>query len=445
MSEFAERIDALTIDDLTAAGSLKWTTYPNAIGAWIAEMDFGIAPEIAEVLEQLLKRQQTGYAPMAWRTELKKATSEFVAARYGWQVGWPQIHWLPDVLTGLAIVMTHWLPAGSRIIVPTPCYMPFVDMPGTFGHQRVEVPMLRGDADWTMDLDALDREFAAGARLLVLCNPHNPIGKAFDRAELEAICEVVERHGGLVFSDEIHAPLSYPGVQHVPYASINDTAAAHTVTAMSASKSFNLAGLKCAQLILTNPEHQRFYTTQGHGLPYESTPMGMIANITAFREGGPWLAEVLDYLDGNRRLRATASDPAVLDREDGRRAALTGRMVDSAADVDQRVVAAEASSHARRGGLTAHRVGLAGRRTVHQIGAGPEGHPDVVHDTGERAAGHLVDRGRIVAQRGAVGWPGELCAGGRCRRCGGRGRRGRRRSTGSRRGRQRHGDGDGGL
>ena len=302
MSEFAERIDALTIDVLTAAGSLKWTTYPNAIGAWIAEMDFGIAPEIAEVLEQLLKRQQTGYAPMAWRTELKKATSEFVAARYGWQVGWPQIHWLPHVLTGLALVMPPWLRAGSRTLVPPPCYMPSDAMPGTFGHQRVEVPMLRGDADWTMDLDALDREFAAGARLLVLCNPHNPIGKAFDRAELEAICEVVERHGGLVFSDVIHAPLSYPAVQHVPYASINDTAAAHTVTAMSASKSFNLAGLKCAQLILTNPEHQRFYTTQGHGLPYESTPMGMIANITAFREGGPWLAEVLDYLDGNRRL-----------------------------------------------------------------------------------------------------------------------------------------------
>ena len=302
MSEFAERIDALTVDELVAAGSLKWTTYPHAIGAWIAEMDFGIVPQITEQLGELVVRQQTGYAPMALRTDLKQATAEFVAGRYGWQLDWQRVHWLPDVLTGLAIVMTHWLPAGSRIIVPTPCYMPFVDMPAAFGHQRVEVPMVRGESDWTMDLDALDREFAAGAKLLVLCNPHNPIGKVFDRGELEAICEIVDRHGGLVFSDEIHAPLSYPGVRHIPYASINDAAAAHTVTAMSASKSFNLAGLKCAQLILTNAAHQRFFSSQGHGLPYESSPLGMVANITAFRRGTPWLAETLDYLDDNRRL-----------------------------------------------------------------------------------------------------------------------------------------------
>lgn len=311
---------------------------------------------------------------------------------------------------------------------------------------------------WT---STLDREFAAGARLLlVLCNPHNPIGKAFDRAELEAICEVVERHGGLVFSDEIHAPLSYPGVQHVPYASINDTAAAHTVTAMSASKSFNLAGLKCAQLILTIPSISA--STQPRATGYVRVDAdGHDREHHGVPRGRPWLAEVLDYLDGNRRLltemladllpavgyiEPEASFLAWLDcRELGlddprkhflkagwrsptapnaampdegtsasppryrvrscsprsrraRRAAQTGRMVEIAADVDQRVVAAEASSHARRGRLAAHRVGLAGRRTVHQIGAGPEGHPDVVHDTGERAAGHLVDRGRLVAQ-----------------------------------------------
>lgn len=302
MSEFADRIDALTIDDLVAAGSLKWTTYPDAIGAWVAEMDFGIAPQIAEQLSEMLSLQQTGYAPMRLRTELRQATAEFVAGRYDWQLPPEQVYWLPDVLTGLAIVMTQWLPPHSRIVVPTPCYMPFVDMPTTFGHQRIELPMVRGENNWTMDLDALAREFDAGAKLLLLCNPHNPIGKAFERAELEAICQIVEEHEGLVFSDEIHAPLSYPGIQHVPYASINESAAAHTITAMSASKSFNLAGLKCAQLILTNPEHQRFFSAQGHGLPYESSPFGMAANITAFRHGGPWFAETLQYLNENRKL-----------------------------------------------------------------------------------------------------------------------------------------------
>ncbi len=200
--------------------------------------------------------------------------------------------------------MTHWLPAGSGIIMPTPCYMPFVDLPGAFGHRLIELPMLADDTGWQMDLDALDAAFAAGARLLVLCNPHNPIGKAYSREELEQVCQVVERHGGLVFSDEIHAPITFPGVQHVPYASISDTAAQHTVTAMSASKAFNLAGLKCAQMILTNDAHQRFYTSQGHGLPYESSPFGMAANIAAFTQGDQWLGEVLEYLDGNRALLA---------------------------------------------------------------------------------------------------------------------------------------------
>lgn len=302
MTDFAARVDALTIDDLRSAGSLKWTAYPEAIGAWVAEMDFGLAPAVAAALDEIVARRQTGYAPLRLRTEIKTATAEFVASRYGWQLDAQRVHWLPDVLTSLAIVMTHWLPAHSSIIMATPCYMPFVEMPGAFGHRLVQLPMAATETDWQFDLEGLDREFAAGARLLVLCNPHNPIGKVYTRPELEQICAVVERHGGMVFSDEIHAPLTFPGVRHVPYATINEVAAAHTVTAMSASKSFNLAGLKCAQMILTNDALQDFWTGQGHGLPYESTPIGMATNIAAYREGGAWLAEVLDYLAGNRRL-----------------------------------------------------------------------------------------------------------------------------------------------
>lgn len=302
MTDFAARIDALTIDDLVAAGSLKWTTYPNTIGAWVAEMDFGLAPVVSEAIDQIIGRQQTGYAPMAMRTQIREATAEFVASRYGWQLDPALVHQLPDVLTGFAAIMTHWLPKGSKIIVPTPCYMPFTDMPAAFGHQLVELPMLQDAAGWHVDLVGLEREFASGARLLVLCNPHNPIGKVYTPAELTEICQIVERHDGLVFSDEIHAPLTFAGVRHTPYAALNETAAGHTVTAMSASKSFNLAGLKCAQLVLTNPDHQRHFTGTGHGLPYESTPIGLAAGIAAYRHGGPWLAEVLDYLQGNRDL-----------------------------------------------------------------------------------------------------------------------------------------------
>lgn len=302
MSDFAQRIDALTIDDLRAAGSLKWTAYPDAIGAWIAEMDFGMAEPIRRVLQTETDALRTGYAPLHLRDQLKAATSQYVADRYAWNVPATSVFWLPDVLTGLTITMNFWLERGSRIVVPTPCYMPFMDMPATFGHELVQLPMLGGVDDWGFDFDGLERAFADGAKLLVLCNPHNPIGKVYTRDELQRICEIVERHGGMVFSDEIHAPLTFPGHQHIPYASLNETAAAHTVTAMAASKAFNIAGLKCAQLVLTNPEQRRFYSTQGHGLPFEATPLGMAATIAAWQEGQPWLDEVIAYLVKNREL-----------------------------------------------------------------------------------------------------------------------------------------------
>ena len=302
VSEFADRIDALTLDQLRRVGSLKWSAYPGAIGAWVAEADFGLAPAVAEVVADYAHRQLTGYAPRALRTEFQQATAEFVAGRYGWQLAPELVHQLPDVLAGLALTMHHWLPAGSRVIVPTPCYMPFVDMPAAFGHELVQLPMLPGPDGWRMDLAGLDRALAAGPALLVLCNPHNPIGKVYTAAELTEICELVDRHGGLVFSDEIHAPLIYPGARHQPYAALNDIAAGHTVTAFSGSKAFNLAGLKCAQLVLTNPAHQRLFTGSGHGLPYESTPIGMAATVAAYRFGGPWLADVLGYLRTNRDL-----------------------------------------------------------------------------------------------------------------------------------------------
>ncbi len=144
VSELAARVDGLTADDLRAAGSLKWTTYPDAIGAWVAEMDFGLAPVVVEAVDDLWRRQLTGYAPMALRAELKAATARFVASRYGWGVDEQRVHAMPDVLTALAVVMTRWLPRGSSIIMPTPCYMPFVDMPAYFRPPPGGTPDARG-------------------------------------------------------------------------------------------------------------------------------------------------------------------------------------------------------------------------------------------------------------------------------------------------------------
>jgi cystathionine beta-lyase len=308
---FEARINAITIDDLRATRSLKWTAFPDALGAFVAEMDFGLADPILGAIQNGVDAGLFGYNPGWLNEELQQAFAEFQSKEFGWSVDPARVHQIPDVLTGLAAVLSHFVPEGAPVIVPTPCYMPFVTVPPENGHPVIEVPMIQSESGWTNDLDAIDAAFHAGAKMIILCNPHNPIGKVYSRDELEALASIVEKHHALVFNDEIHAPLRYSGTNHVPYASISDTTAQHTVTATSASKSFNLPGLKCAQLVVTKDEHETWI--QDHGLHQDGSTLGVLGNIAAYRQGAPWLTETLAYLDTNRHIvhDAVAQMPGV--------------------------------------------------------------------------------------------------------------------------------------
>ncbi len=302
MTSLAERIDATTIADLRTSGSQKWADAQGAMGAWIAEMDFGLAPEIAAALADAAARGLFGYPPTSLGSDLRAATSEFISREMGWTVNVDQIAAVSDVIHALALVISRFTPAGSAIVLPTPAYMPFLDLPVALGREVRQVPLVQDDAGWHLDLDLLDAALE-GAGLLVWVDPHNPIGKTYTRAEIEAVVDIVAKHRDLrVFSDEIHAPLLYPGSHHVPYASVNDEAARQAITAVSASKMWNLAGMKCAQIIFTNPADKQAWTKAVARTAVEPSTPGMVASIAAYREGEPWRAEVLDYLDQNRRL-----------------------------------------------------------------------------------------------------------------------------------------------
>jgi cysteine-S-conjugate beta-lyase len=205
-------------------------------------------------------------------------------------------------VAGLTAAIQFFSAPDAPVILPTPAYMPFLVVPPWMGRRVIEVPMARDGDRYVYDLDALDAAYGAGGSLLVLCNPHNPIGRVLDPEEMLAVSEVVERHGGRVFSDEIHAPLVYDEHRHVPYASLSDVTAAHTVTAVSASKAWNLPGLKCAQLVLSNDADAELWSGVGFMAEHGAANLGVVANTAAYEEGGPWLADVLAYLDGNRRL-----------------------------------------------------------------------------------------------------------------------------------------------
>ena len=300
-----EELDAITPDACRAAGHLKWTKFgPDRLGAFVAEMDFGTAPAVTAALHEAVERGQLGYLSPPIADAMGAACASWQGATYGWAVPPERISPLPDVMHGIEIAIEHFSRPGSPVILPVPAYMPFVDVAPRQRRATLPIEMVRDGARYVYDLDALDAAFRAGGHLLVLCNPYNPLGRVMEAAELDAIATVVDRHGGRVFADEIHAPLVFTGRRHVPYASRSDTTAAHTITATSASKAWNLAGLNCAQLIVSNDADRARLEELVPLLPHVASTLGAIASTAAYDAGGPWLADIRAYLDGNRALLA---------------------------------------------------------------------------------------------------------------------------------------------
>ncbi|QSB15752.1 aminotransferase class I/II-fold pyridoxal phosphate-dependent enzyme [Natronosporangium hydrolyticum] len=296
---------SLTTEQLRERGSLKWTKFgPETIGAFVAEMDFGTAPAVLTALHEAVARGEFGYLPPALAADLAAACADFQHTRYGWRVEPELVFPVSDVLTGFELVMRHFSPPDTPIILPTPAYMPFLTLPPLHGRQVLQTPMRCEAGHYTLDLDRLAAAFRAGGRLLVLCNPANPVGRVFTPDELAAVTELVDRFGGRVFADEVHAPLTYAGHRHTPYAMTSAAAAAHTITAVSTSKAWNLPGLRCAQIILSNPADRAAWSVVGTGASTAPATIGVPAATAAYRAGRSWLDGAIDYLDQNRQLLA---------------------------------------------------------------------------------------------------------------------------------------------
>jgi cysteine-S-conjugate beta-lyase len=305
MPTFAETADRITIEELYRRRSVKWTRGgPGAIGAFVAEMDFGAAPAIIEALLDVVSRADFGYLTEHAVAELAQACADWQQDSYGWTVDPATVRPLPDVVKGLEAAITLFSRPGSPVILPTPAYMPFLTVPPSLGREIIQVPMVTTDGRPVLDLDGIDAAFRRGGHLLILCNPHNPLGRVYTSGELAGLAGVVHRNEGRVFADEIHAPLIYPGGRHIPYASVGEQAANHSVTATSASKGWNLPGLKCAQLILTSDGDAALWAERGYTFERGASTPGVRAGIAAYRGGGQWLEDVVSYLDGSRRLLA---------------------------------------------------------------------------------------------------------------------------------------------
>ncbi|KAA1430244.1 MalY/PatB family protein [Mycolicibacter arupensis] len=306
-----EAFDALTPDQLRARNTIKWSQFgPDVLPLWIAEMDFPTAPAVLEGVRACVANEEFGY-PALGSDALPTALAQWCLHRYGWPV---QPHWVrvvPDVLKGMEVVIEFLTRPESPVALPVPAYMPFFDLLTVTGRQRVEIPMIQQDSGrFLMDLDALDAAFAAGAGSLILCNPNNPLGTAFTAEEIGAIVDIAARHRARVIADEIHAPLVYDR-PHVAAASVSPAATDTVITLMSASKGWNLPGLMCAQVILSNPRDIEAWRRINLLHTMGASTVGISANLAAYRNGGPWLDALLPYLRANRDHLSQALPTAV--------------------------------------------------------------------------------------------------------------------------------------
>ncbi|MFJ4225332.1 MalY/PatB family protein [Microbacterium sp. NPDC089695] len=295
-------VTALPLDELRERTSEKWREYPDdVLPLFVAETDFPLAPEITAALQRALDAGDTGY--VASRTPLAASYAAFAQRRFGWQVDPERIRTTADVSMGIVEILRRVTQPGERVVVMPPIYPPFFDLVEEAGADVVRVPLRDTGAAWEMDLDGIRAALEDGASAVLLCNPHNPTGTVHAREALTALGEVAEEFGVAVVSDEIHAPLAQPGTGFTPFLEAGDAARRVGYAVVSASKAFNLAGLKCALMVTADDTTGAVVRSLPIEVEWRTGQFGSIAASAAFSEASDaWLDGLLHTLDANRML-----------------------------------------------------------------------------------------------------------------------------------------------
>lgn len=289
------------IDTLRTRGTRKWTVYgDDVIPMFIAESDFPTAPAVKDAIVQACEREMFGYTPAPHAHRLGEAVSDFYAARYGWRPEPARIFPVADVVRGVLLAIQHF--TQGPVIVPVPAYFPFLNIADAAGRERIDVASTPG-----LDLAEIEQAFKQGAGSIIVTNPYNPGGWVFSEAELDAVCEVARKYGGRVIVDEIHAPLVFDG-QHV-CAAANNPDVCITVTATS--KAWNVAGLKCAQMIFSNDEDVATWERINPVAKDGVGTLGITAAEACYDLGREFLDEEVAQLKANRDWLVTHLPDAV--------------------------------------------------------------------------------------------------------------------------------------
>jgi cystathionine beta-lyase len=299
------KYDFDTLPDRRGTDCAKWdVTGPDVLPMWVADMDFTSPPEVVKALEDFVRKGVFGYPYFG--DSQKEAVTGWMSSRHGWEIDPGAVSFVGGVVVGFnqaAHAVTH---PGDGYLVQTPTYGPFFGVEKNVGLSQQEMELtLKPDGSYSIDLDAFEAAIKPETRIFMLCNPQNPTGRVFTKAELEGMAEICLRHNVIICSDEIHNDLVYNGHKHFPIASLDDEIAQNTITLVAPSKTFNVAGLKASAVIIENEDLKARFEQAGQGLSdHWVNVIGMIALEVAYRHGAPWLDALMAYLEGNRDFTA---------------------------------------------------------------------------------------------------------------------------------------------
>jgi cysteine-S-conjugate beta-lyase len=292
----------LSVAELRARPGIKWHRYPDdVLPAWIAEMDFHVAEPIQAACRRLVEQRAYGYDNATAEQSLADAFASYMGTQFGWQVGADNVLPVADLVQAQFAAVCAFTERGQGVVIQTPIYPPFINAVRETGRRMVEHRLVDDGRRYVLDTATVPAVFDEHAPLLLLCNPHNPTGRVFERRELEAVASVALERRLVVLADEVHADLVYEGKEHIPFASLGAEVAARTVTITSATKAYNIPGLKCGLMHFGSEElRERFRALFPNRLIGKVSPFGLQATIAAGRESGPWLRQVMEVLTANR-------------------------------------------------------------------------------------------------------------------------------------------------
>jgi cysteine-S-conjugate beta-lyase len=298
------------IATLRARRTNKWHKFPpDVLPAWVADMDFGVAPAITAALARLTENQEYGYA--ARDGVLAEAFTRRMAGRFGWRTDPDDALPIGDLVQASFSSVMAFSEPGDAVLLQLPSYPPFMRAIEDTGRRLIANTMRDDGTRWVLDLASYEAAPDPRLRMLIFCHPQNPTGRTYSRAELEEVAAFVIRHDLVVVSDEIHADIVYPGNTHIPLASLNPEIAARTITITSATKSFNIPALRCAVMHFGAPAlKERYFKRIPSRLLGSPGVTGVDATVAAWDDGQPWLDEMLGQLQANRDwlVKTVASD-----------------------------------------------------------------------------------------------------------------------------------------